>query len=213
LLISGKVLIAGFDSDTSAELYDPATGNFSPTGPLSIPRSEHTATLLSDGRVLIVGGKTGSDEFATTAEMYDPTTQVFTPTASLERVWHTATLLPDGTVLIAGGSDDSKRALDTLLRFDASTQIFSPAGKMTTPRLWHTATLLPSGLVLIAGGLPAQSSPQALASAELYDPATQITTALPPLHLSRETHHATLLPDGRVLITDGARTGTAEVFR
>ncbi len=101
MLVSGGLATA---TVSSAELYDPTTGSFTPTGSLAEAREEHTATMLPDGRVLIVGGNSVTGAL-TSAEIYDPLTGSFAVTGSMAspRSMHTATLLPDGTVLVAGG--------------------------------------------------------------------------------------------------------------
>ncbi|MGA3058577.1 MAG: protein kinase [Candidatus Limnocylindrales bacterium] len=127
----------------SVETPTPVTGAFSPTGSMGTARSSHTATLLSDGRVLIVGGYS----LSTSAELYDPKTGTFSPTGSMSwyYTYHTATLLSDGRVLISGDGWPAQL-------YDPKTGTFSPTGSMTTARTYHTATLLSDGLVLISGG-------------------------------------------------------------
>jgi hypothetical protein len=98
LLPNGKVLVAGLSSGSdpaSAELYDPATGLFSPTGSLSTARYIPTATLLLDGKVLVAGGLNFVSGYLASAELYDPATGLFSSTGSMStaRVSHTATLL------------------------------------------------------------------------------------------------------------------------
>jgi alpha-tubulin suppressor-like RCC1 family protein len=103
LLPNGKVLLTGSDFDAVAEIFDPATRTFSPTGTMNVGRHGHTATLLQSGLVLITGG--GDDR----AELYDPATGAFRFTGQMSesRSGHSATLLPDGTVLVAGGTTSS----------------------------------------------------------------------------------------------------------
>jgi WD40 repeat protein len=170
LLPNGKVLIVGgfgisggsYGVVSSAELYDPATGLFSPTGSMSIERYYHKATLLPNGQVLITGGLglPSGDPLCdncyplTTAELYDPATGLFSLTnpMSTPRWVHTATLLPNGQVLIAGGWADNLSTLSSAELYDPATGLFSPTGIMTTGRAWHTATLLLSGEDLNAAG-------------------------------------------------------------
>jgi hypothetical protein len=116
LLANGRVLIAG-GNDTnghavaSAELYDPKTGTFSPTGQMTTARGYHTATLLADGRVLIAGGNPGAWSYQgpmlDSADIYDPQTGTFKATGSMAgvRAFHAAALLADGRVLVTGGTD------------------------------------------------------------------------------------------------------------
>jgi galactose oxidase-like protein len=223
LLPNHNVLIAGgFSSEStyaslaSAEIYNSKTATFSYTGSMTAARSNHTATLLANGEVLIAGGSSiaNSPPFVTaTTEIYDPATGVFTATGSMTtpREYHTATLLPDGTVLIAGGDDNTGAALDSAELYNPATGAFTSVGSMTTARDQPTATLLTSGKVLIAGG----SFPP-LNSAELYDPATQTFTLTGSMLDAREVHTATLLTDGKVLMAGGAGANgplaSAELF-
>ena len=133
-LADGRVLIAGGAGDwaghvlrTSAELYDPETGTFSPTGSLSIARSEQTATLLAGGRVLVAGG--GGDSIGdglASAEIYDPKRGTFSLTGPMTtpRVVDTATLLSDGRVLVTGGSFGN--GWDMGGPFVASAELYDP---------------------------------------------------------------------------------------
>jgi hypothetical protein len=239
-LPDGHVLIvggndAGSRTVASAELYDPTTGAFSPTGSMATARGFHTATLLSDGRVVIVAGDIAawddSGPFLASAEIYDPKTGTFTPTGRLAvgRAHHAATLLSDGRVLITGGTPGQPGgngsgtvSLTSAELYDPKTGSFSPTGPMIDGRVYHTATLLSDGRVLIAGGLPHgrayANNPVFLASAEIYDPKTGTFSATGPMAHRRAFHRATLLADGRVLITAGAvdngvtALATAEIY-
>ena len=223
LLQSGRVLVVGgyvygIDGESlvlarSAELFDPATGTWSPTGSPFKPRYWHTATLLNDGKVLIARGSV--DDYyidpTSTAELYDPGTGTWSAVAtSLLPTWgHTATLLPNGTVLLTGGETSGRFGQNSTYSamcalFDPATGRWTDTGKLRTPRQMHTATLLPTGDVLIAGGV----NPTPLAAAERFDVNTGKWTATATLGEARGAHSAILLPDGKVLIAGGGVGGT-----
>lgn len=119
------------------------------------------------------------------------------------RINHSATLLKDGRVLIAGGRERSGHILASAELFDPVTRQFTPAGSLQMKRVGHTATLLANGKVLLAGGSDGDFYTGALASAELFDPATNSFTPAGNLLQPRLAHAATLLADGKVLLTGG----------
>lgn len=170
---------------------------------MSTPRAAHTATLLKDGRLLIVGGFAAGGGGLATAEIYDPRSQEVRPTGNLgtPRLGHTATLLEDGKVLIAGGFNGEY--LDSTEIFDPVKGKFTPGEKLTLPRSEHTATTLDDGTVLFVGGVGTGWT--FLAETEIFTPATGKFTSGGKMTAPRESHTATLLKNGRVLITGGHR--------
>jgi hypothetical protein len=230
LLTNGKVLIAGGFGGSgteshpylTTELYDAHSQSFQRAGNMTVGRSGHTATLLKNGKVLIVGGWTGRYEARRAAELYDPETNSFTPTGDMviERAGNTATLLPDGRVLLAGGVDRNENALASAELYDPATGSFSLTGAMADPRGAHTATALKNGQVLIAGGGSGHYPSQTVyRSAELFDPATGKFTATGHMNFARHKHAAVLLTSGKVLIAGGSDNrdwhgeySSAEVF-
>jgi hypothetical protein len=207
VLEDSTVLVAGgYDSSgqslSGAEIYNSSTGAFSATGSLNSPRSLHTATLLNDGTVLIVGGFANGSALAS-AEIYLPTANTFLTVGNLNtaRSGHTATLLPSGQVLIAGGADSSGNSLASAEFYDPTTGTFTVTGNLTIARQGQTATLLDNGMVLIAGGL--DSSGNTLQTAELYNPSTGVFSATGNLTAPRAVFTATLLNNGLVLIAGG----------
>jgi tetratricopeptide (TPR) repeat protein len=200
LLLNGKVLIAGGGGNPRDELYDAASGTWSPAGSLVTSRAYHTATLLPGGKVLVAGG-TGAGQELSGAELYDPSSDTWSATGSLEmhRERHTATLLPSGKVLVAGGRGRGRMVFSAEL-YDPSSNAWSSAAKLAKGRYHHSATLLPSGKVLVAGGWG--GSPY-LSGAELYDPSSDSWSDAGSLATARQGHTATLLPCGKVLVVGG----------
>jgi hypothetical protein len=211
-LLDGSVLVAGGfgdagGSEASAELYDPGTGLFEPTGSMMGGRQSHTATRLEDGRVLVVGGYDPDGGRLASAEIYAPDTGRFEPTGSMAapRADHTATLLADGRVLIVGGTGAGYSFLSSAEIFDPSTESFAPTGSMSVPRQSATATLLRDGRVLVAGGDAGRHEAiRVYASAEIYDPETGRFSPVGDMSIPRHKHDALLLGDGHVLIVGGS---------
>jgi hypothetical protein len=207
-LFDGRVLIVGGLSSgptAAAELFDPATRQFSPTGSLRTPRASHTATRLADGRVLIAGGYSGSCLSST--EIYDPRTGTFSPGPELmtPRSDHLAVALGDGRLLLVGGTSTGYTFLASAELVDPVRMTVVRGGSMATARESHTGVLLPNGSVLIAGGHAGRGAAIRLHdSAELYDPVRGVFHATGSMTKRRHKHAGVLLADGRVLITGGS---------
>ncbi|VBB43130.1 putative Kelch repeat-containing protein [uncultured Desulfatiglans sp.] len=186
-----------------------AAGPWKPVGSMQDKRFAHTATLLSDGTVLVAGGMQDNEEFAgviCSAEIYDPSSGAWERTGDMKtsRSHHTATLLPDGRVLVAGGrrAGDCNETLRSAELYDPATRTWSDAGALEQPRLEHTATLLQDGRVLVAGGSIDSMLP--VAAAEIFYPKENVWSRTADLTVPRASHTATLLSDGRVFIFGGA---------
>ena len=213
LLSNGKVLIAGgvncpntCDSPyTTTELYDPSAGTFAPTGSMAAAHYGGTATLLSNGNVLIAGGSGPCTPSGcmneNTAEIYNPGTGTFTSTGNMliSGSEQTAALLPNGKLLFVGGLAIGEPTA-TAEVYDPSSGTFSQTGNLNTPRNLTTATTLPNGTVLIAGGVSLTNYPTA---AEIYDPSSGTFAMTGSMHEPRIYTTATLLSDGSVVIAGG----------
>ena len=161
---------------SSAEIYDPATEIFSPTGGMTTTRQSHSATLLDDGRVLVVGGFPPSASVS--AELFDPSSGTFTLASLMHegRQAHQAVLLNNGEVLVTGGFLCCYSVRRSAELYDPSFNSWTlTTGDMSIPRAAHGATLLSDGRVLITGGTSAfpGGSGVPLASAEIYDPVSR----------------------------------------
>lgn len=214
ILPDGRALVAGGTpvnqsppiNLASAEIYDPTTNSWSAAASMAVGRQGAVAVVLSDGRVLVIGG----DATRAASEIYDPAAGVFVATGSLAtaRSNFAASLLPDGRVLVVGGRDSNLTPFASAEIWDPATGLWSAAGTMASARSSPTATPLADGKVLIAGGIATSSWSSAVAAAELYDPATGAFSATGSLSTARHGHMAARLGSGDIVVAGGTNSGS-----
>jgi hypothetical protein len=185
---------------------------------LPFASSGHSATVVHDSKVLLIGGSRGESTLSNAINRYEPDSNTFQRIGSLAtgRAGHTAVLLRDGRILVSGGES----SLPTLTAevVDPRTGVAAPTGRPRVMRTMHTATRLADGRVLVLGGSTVgEGAPLGIShSAEIWDPATGEFRLLDATMATRRAGHtATLMPDGRVLIVGGFSAGgysLAEVF-
>lgn len=200
-------------------------GTWIGTDPLPVARWATASVLLHDGRIMVVGGATGTSSFdaVASATIFDPSSGHWSAVTDMlqPRAYAMAVTLADGSVLVAGGSRNGQ-PLDTAELYNPDNGTWVATGRLNLPRTQGTLTLLGDGRVLAAGGgiegAPGWSS---TASAEIFDPKLGTWTIMPPMSVARARHTATLLADGEVLVAGGATTyhgetgsvtATAEMF-
>lgn len=205
VLVIGGAANGDDNQHSSAELYDPATGRFSQTGSMRVPRAYFNAVLLRDGCVLVMGGVSGGDfpnpNIEASAEIYDPSIGRFSPVGSMSitRYKHGAALLPDGKVIVVGGQTGGAygERLGSTEIFDPAKRKFQRGPEMKLPRfkLLSSVSRLKDGRILAAGGAD---------QPEIYDPATNAFTLVTGPQLAGFLFStATTLPDGKVLVVNG----------
>jgi hypothetical protein len=204
LLADGHVLLAGgnragnYADLASAELFDPSTGTFTPTGSMYRAfNGEATATVLLDGRVLVVDGYVGASD----AELYDPATGTFSQTGPMLAPIgspHTATRLADGRVLILGSNESVQPYVPAAEIFDPKTGKFTLAPSMPSICARY-AVLLEDGRVFVAGTDFTSGS-----YVQIYDPTTGNfgPEVAYPLAGWNSSLDPVLLHDGRVFLAD-----------
>ena len=211
VLVDGRVLFSGgctlpgcdgFDRGQASELFDPAIQLFRVGPQMTTPRAGHTATLLDDGRVLLVGGYSGEGQLAlASAEVFDPATNAFRAVGELSggRADHTATVLPDGGVLIAGGTTGQRDALRSTEWFDPESNQFTSGPQLSSRRSGQAAVFTEGRLVLIGGTADANA---AVSTTDVLRDGAW--SPGPALGQARIKHAASVLPDQTVLVIGGA---------
>jgi hypothetical protein len=208
-LASGDVLLLGGETGAS-KVYKAATNTLVATGN-GTPRYSPSMTLLSSGKVLVVGGWPGIwGSPVATAEIFDPAAGggvgAYSATGSLARVrvGHCATAVPSGKVLITGGygGGSTTQARETEL-FDPATGAFSMGPLMNQERSLHSATLLDNGRVLVVGSNYNDGKLSYHSNQEEFDPVLGSVVQTVSSIVIQEQHSATKLADGRVLVGPG----------
>jgi hypothetical protein len=218
LLADGRVLVAGGIAASAAdpgtalptvELYDPAANAWTAAAPMPSARWSQSATLLSDHRVLVIGGidrmwDLGIGSVASTglntAEFFDPATGSWSPAPSMRypRISPSSSLLPNGRLLVVGDNGVNEQTAEI---YDPAVEQWSAGPKPAAGRAGHVAALLHSGAVLIAGGLVDKS-------AELFDWHRNIWASAGSLAVTRSGATATVLANGQVLVAGGFGSGS-----
>jgi YVTN family beta-propeller protein len=221
--VSGTDIIAIEFGICTVTANQAGNANFSPAAPVTVSirtasrmlrqRTDHTASRLPDGRVMVAGGINFQDGVLTAVEIFDPATKRWSPATSMarERLGHRAVTLQDGRVLVVGGLDANNAQIASAEIFDPTSGAWSAAGSMALGRTDHSATLLADGRVLIAGG-----TPQSTATTEIYNPATNSWSAGTSMRVPRAKHAASPMADGKVLVAAGWNNSnllsSAEIF-
>jgi len=209
LLLDGRVLIVGGAPEghrDEAELFDPSSSTFLPLPKMLTSRSTPLSFTLPNGNVLIIGGAPST---APATEYFNTTTIRFEP-APLRTFYsqglEAAAQLPTTDILITGGAQNPDGIGSASEIFDPGLATFIQVASLLTARRAHTAALLDNGRVFLSGGevfTPDHTDTISTDSTELFEPSTRTFRAGPRMIKARESHTATKLPDGKILIAGG----------
>jgi N-acetylneuraminic acid mutarotase len=212
------VLVAGgYNTDdidkwlADALVYDFNTSVWTDVSPTYSHGTYHTATLMANGQVLVVGGCLIEGFCNDAVEIFEPTTNEWLEMTPLDfsLFGHTAQLLNNGRVLVAGGmSDEDTYPNENAVVYDPEQDAWIPTGPMIDPRYFAESVRLSDGRVLVVGGLSIEALPEhsTLSSAEIYDPATNQWTAAGSLSQARYAFQLVRLSDRHVLAIGGTRS-------
>src|SRR5690349_9068601 len=196
---------AGFDNSASAA----NSGTWTATGNMHVARESHTATLLTNGEVVVAGGE-GSNGVTAASEIYDPPSASWSAVGNLNvaRASQGAVLLPSGEILVAGGCTKTCTGGNTATAelYDPATATWSQTGSMNVARVYFGMVLLSNGKVLAVGGCTGQNSngcTGVTGTAEIYDPASGAWSSVNAMGTARGAFTATLLANGQVLVAGG----------
>jgi hypothetical protein len=230
VLVGGQQDRQGFVPLLISEVFNPSSGTFANGPALAIDRVRPEAIAIDANRVLVTGGREDWNASRNSAEVLNLGTGAASPTGntmSARRMHHAMARLATGPnggkVLVMGGfngpipyGEPTWVATNSVDLFDPATNTFSAGAPLKTARGLLTATPLADGRILVAGGFEPQPGAGALASAEIYDPATGTFSFTGSMSVARYGHTATRLPDGKVLIVGGdpnaATRSTAEIY-
>ncbi|MDO9353206.1 MAG: hypothetical protein Q7T55_05895 [Solirubrobacteraceae bacterium] len=207
---------AGGGPETAPLIYNVATNAWTSITAIALNPVRSRFTLsISGARIVIAGGMDGNATVQNTVQMFDVSgagVAVAAPPLGTARTQHAATVLPNGRVLVTGGYNAMTPNVPAL----ASGETFNPGnptagwiatGPMSTQRADHTAAVADGTRAMIAGGVPQLSSP-ALATSELYDPATNAFSAAGTMATARAAQIGLGVRPGWVAQVGGTNTSS-----
>lgn len=237
LLEDGRLLVVGgvpsniCTFNSTAELYDPGSENWLPTGTLPAPvGTGHIAIRLLDGRVLAAGGGNRCGGVFSTAALYDPASGTWSAVGNMTipREFHSAILLADGRVLVAGGVSSSPFLPQASAEiFDPATGVWASVGSMATTRATSCNGYMQSYLAVLKNGDVLAAASVATAepgcqrsapsdTADVFNPGSLSWTSTAAMTVPRSFTTLTSLNDGRVLVAGGfdgtSRLSSAESY-